>query len=205
MTIHCRMLLTVSLAALCCAAGATPPGQPAEKAPPSANVPDVPPVPRVSADEARRQAELLHETIHATLQIVHHQYYREDEGLRLPAAVLKDVFAELARSRQVQLRWLAVTAQPVNIDHRPADEFEKNAVEALAAGKEHFELAADGLYRRAARINLRSECLKCHLPSRTSTADRAAGLVISIPIARIPQARTHAADGSLGQADETEK
>jgi hypothetical protein len=29
---------------------------------------------------------------------------------------------------------------------------------------------------------LSSECLKCHLPNRTSTKDRAAGLVITMPV-----------------------
>jgi hypothetical protein len=38
-----------------------------------------------TVDQARRQAEILNDTLCATLQIVHHRYYREDEGLRLPA------------------------------------------------------------------------------------------------------------------------
>ncbi len=49
--------------------------------------------------EARARARLLQETIHATLQIVHHRYYREDEGLPIPALTMKTVFAELAQHR----------------------------------------------------------------------------------------------------------
>lgn len=45
--------------------------------------------PRMSIDVARHQAELLHDTIHATLRTVHHDFYREDEGLPIPAASLK--------------------------------------------------------------------------------------------------------------------
>jgi hypothetical protein len=135
-----------------------------------------------TVDEARRQAELLHETIHATLHIVHHEYYREDEGLRIPAATLIKVFDEMARRQKVQLRWLAVNAQAMNSDHHAQDAFEKEAIEALAAGKDAHEKTEGKLYRHAAPITLTADCLKCHLPNRTSTDPRTAGLVIGIPV-----------------------
>ena len=135
-------------------------------------------------EEARARARLLHETFHATLQVVHHQYYREDEGLLIPARTLKAVFKELARSQNVELRWLAVNAQAMNVDHRAQDAFEKNAVKVLTSGKNEVECVDDEVYRHAGSITLSSECLKCHLPHRTSTADRAAGLVISMSIRR---------------------
>ena len=58
----------------------------------------------IGLKEARRQAQLLHETLHETLQIVHHRYYREDEGMLLPAAIMKTVFKELGESRNIKLR-----------------------------------------------------------------------------------------------------
>ena len=133
-------------------------------------------------DEARARSRLLHETIHATLQIVHHQYFRDDEGMLIPAQTMKSVFKELDRGCDVKLRWLAVDADAMNVDHEPQDEFERNAVKALSSGKDEFEATEDGLYRHAGSITLSSECLGCHLPSRTSTEDRAAGLVISMRI-----------------------
>jgi type III secretory pathway component EscV len=136
----------------------------------------------VSVDEARRQAELLHESMHATLQIVHQQYFREDEGIVIPAITLKRVFRELARRQQVELRWLAVNAQAMNVDHEPRDAFEKQAATAIAAGADHFEAVEGSVYRRVGAITLESECLKCHLPTRTSVAERAAGLLISVPV-----------------------
>lgn len=84
-----------------------------------------------SLDDARREAAQLHSALHATLQIVHHQYYREDEGLPLPAASLKDVFAEMEESHGIKLRWLAVEGQAMNTDHKPRGSFETAAVEAL--------------------------------------------------------------------------
>ncbi len=138
-------------------------------------------VPTVEA--ARGRARLLHEAMHATLQVVHHEYYREDEGLAIPAATLKTVFKELGKRQKVELRWLVVNAKAMNVDHNPQNDFEKEAVAALASGNHEFELAKGGVYRHAGLILLTSECLKCHLPRRTSTDPRAAGLVISVPCA----------------------
>lgn len=163
------------------ALGDTPPG---DGGPAAKNQPEDEAAGRIlpSVDEARGQAELLHDAMHSTLQLVHHEYYREDEGLTIPAALLKDVFAEIAEARQVKLRWIAVNAPAMNIDHAAADEFEKDAVKALTAGKSHIDSVEAGVYRRAAAITLHAECLKCHLPNRTSTKPRTAGLVISLPI-----------------------
>lgn len=132
--------------------------------------------------ELRVRAQLLHETLHAALQIVHHEYYREDEGLAIPAATMKKVFREVEARHQIRLRWLAVNAKAMNNDHEPVNDFERQAVQALSSGRTEHEAAQDGVYRRAATIRLSSECLKCHLPDRTSTADRAAGLLIEFPM-----------------------
>lgn len=141
-----------------------------------------PPVPRPSLQEARRQAGSLHTAIHATLQAVHHRYYREDEGLPIPAAVLKDVFAELEQEEHVKLRWLAVEGQVMNSDHKPRDSFEEDSAKALKAGEREFERVEDGVYRRAGPITLTNQCLKCHVPDRKNTKNRTAGLIVSIAI-----------------------
>ena len=137
---------------------------------------------RPTVEQARRQAELLHTSIHATLQVVHQRYYREDEGIPIPAGVLKDVFADLKKEHQVSLRWLAVDGQAMNTDHVAKDEFEKEAVKALQADKGAFERSEGGFYRRASAITLGSHCLKCHVPDRKSTEERTAGLIISMPV-----------------------
>jgi hypothetical protein len=138
--------------------------------------------PRPTLEQARRQAEVLHTTLHATLQAVHHRYYREDEGLPIPAAMLKEVFTDLEKEQQVKLRWLAVEGQAMNTDHKPKDDFETQAVQALKAGKGVYEATDSGIYRRAGAITLGSHCLKCHVPDRKSTQDRTAGLIIALPV-----------------------
>lgn len=135
-----------------------------------------------SLEEARRQAEVLHVAMHSTLQAVHHGYYREDEGLPIPATILKEVFAELEKEQHVKLRWLAVEGQAMNSDHKPQGPFEHEAVKALESGKRDFERLEDGVYRRAGSITLTNHCLKCHVPDRKSTENRTAGLIIAIPI-----------------------
>lgn len=145
-------------------------------------VDSTPAVPRYSIDGARRQAEVLHTAMHATLQAVHHGYYREDEGLPIPAVLMKDVFQELEKEQQVKLRWLAVEGQAMNSDHKPKDSFEEAAVNALKSGKKQFERVEQGVFRRAASITLTNQCLKCHVPDRKNTRDRTAGLIIAIAV-----------------------
>lgn len=135
-----------------------------------------------SLDDARREAAVLHTALHTSLQVVHHQYYREDEGLPIPAATLKDVFAEMEEVHGIKLRWLAVEGQAMNTDHKAKDAFEKSAVEALKSGKKEFEQVENKTLRRAGSITLGNHCLKCHVPNRKSTADRTAGLIIAIPL-----------------------
>jgi len=135
-----------------------------------------------SLEDARREATVLHTAIHATLQVVHARYYEEDEGLPLPAATMKDVFAEMEAAHGIKLRWLAVEGQAMNTDHKASDGFEKEAVGALKSGQKDFERTSNDVYRRAGAITLGNHCLKCHVPDRKNTADRIAGLIISIPL-----------------------
>ena len=142
------------------------------------------PASRPTVTEARERARLLHGTIHDTLQVVHAQYYREDERLLIPAASLEDVFQSVAERSGVELRWLVVEGRAMNVHHNPRDQFERDAAAALAAGQGEYEATADGVYRHAGAITLKAECLSCHLPSRSSNDDRTAGLVIAITVAK---------------------
>jgi hypothetical protein len=132
--------------------------------------------------DARKQAQVLHEAMHSTLQLVHHRYYREDEQLPLPAAVLKEIFADVEKETGVSLRWLAVEGQAMNTDHEPQNAFEIEAAKALKSGKKSHEAHEAGSYRRAGAIRLTNECLKCHVPDRRSLEERTAGLIITIPL-----------------------
>lgn len=174
------LAITFSIASLTVALSDEAPDAPVK--PGATKVDAVAEVPRPSVDQARRQAEVLHTAMHATLQAVHHGYYREDEGLPIPAVLMKDVFQELEKEQQVKLRWLAVEGQAMNSDHKPKDSFEEEAVKALKSGKKEFERMEQGVFRRAASITLTNQCLKCHVPDRKNTKDRTAGLIIAIAV-----------------------
>ncbi|WP_238388695.1 c-type heme family protein [Roseimaritima ulvae] len=132
--------------------------------------------------EARSRALLLFEMVHGTLQVVHRDFFEEDDALAIPSASLEDVFHELSVSFDVNFKWLIVNADALNVDHQPADAFEKRAAEALAEGKPMLETNENGRYRFAGPIRLPSQCLKCHVKRRTSNTDRTAGLLISMPL-----------------------
>lgn len=136
-----------------------------------------------SRTEARERAEVLHQLIEPMFLAVHDNYYREDESLLLPATTFRQVFDEFATHRGIRIRWLAVSAEPMNTDHRPQDEFEHAAVAALKSGLSTHDEVTGGQYRYVGTIRLASECLKCHVPGRTNTRDRMAGIVIDMPVA----------------------
>ncbi len=137
-----------------------------------------------TVDEARSRARLLHETINGTLQVIHRDFFNEDDSHAIPSASLEDVFKELAKTYDVQLRWLIVNTDVLNFEHKPVDDFENLAIEALSKGQPSFESVELDRYRYVGSIRLASQCLKCHVKDRTSTEDRAAGLMISMPFQR---------------------
>ena len=132
--------------------------------------------------EARLRSRLLHEAIHGSLQVMHRDFFRDGERLPIPSQSLEDVFSELEETWQVKVRWLAVNAKPMNVKHRPAGEFDELAVKAISDGREMYDAAANGVYQYAGKINLGNQCLKCHVPQRTSLEARRAAVVISMPL-----------------------
>jgi len=137
--------------------------------------------PRTSVD-ARSRASLLHELVRGSLQVMHRDFFDEDNAHAIPSASLEDVFREMGRSYNVEMKWLIVNTDVVNVDHRPETEFDKAAVKELAAGKPFAEQIDNDRYHFAGSIRLASQCLKCHVKHRTSTEDRTAGLVIVMPL-----------------------
>ncbi len=143
--------------------------------------------PATSVQEARARARILHEAFHGALQVMHRDFFDEDDARVLPSGSLEDVFAALKHSYNIQVRWLAVNAKAMNIDHEAGSDFEKQAVAALASGEKEYELVTADEYLHVGTIRLASQCLKCHLPQRTSTADRAAALSIRMPLKQATQ------------------
>ncbi|MEX2579449.1 MAG: DUF3365 domain-containing protein [Verrucomicrobiales bacterium] len=134
-----------------------------------------------TVEEARGRARWMHEGFHGTLQVMHRDFFDDEETRHIPSASLEDVFDEMARSWSVEMRWLGVNATK-GVDHKPQDPFEEEAAAALKAGEPEYEAMEEGRYRFVGAIRLQNECLKCHVPNRTSLEDRVAGLAISMPL-----------------------
>lgn len=148
-------------------------GEPAEK----------PDDKRVSVAVAKDRAKLMHGIYSATLDAMHHRYFRR-EGAVLPARAMEDVFADIDRQTGMKSRWIAVNTPAMSINHEPETAFEKTAAAELAAGKTEYARVEGGYYRRAGVIPLGTGCVGCHTKA-SPTVDktpRFAGLVISIPV-----------------------
>jgi len=115
---------------------------------------------------------------------MHRDFFVDEDGFAIPSRSLDDVFLELEKSHNTQLKWLTVNANSMNVDHDPKTVFEKNAATALASGKDFFEATTAKNYQFAGAIGLKSQCLKYHLQRRTDNKPRTSGLMISIPIER---------------------
>ncbi|MBY0514398.1 MAG: DUF3365 domain-containing protein [Gemmataceae bacterium] len=154
----------------------------------SARVSDARPKPttddrRVPLAVAKDRAKLAHGIYAATLDAIHHRYFRREQAV-LPARAMEDVFAEVDRETGMKSRWVAVNTPAMSVNHAPETAFEKAAADDIAAGKRFVETVEDGYYRRAGAIPLGNGCVGCHTKF-AATADktpRFAGLVISVPV-----------------------
>jgi hypothetical protein len=137
----------------------------------------------VTVSEARERAKLMHNIYAATLESMHHHFFKRDRSV-LPARALEDVFAEMERQSNIKAGWISVNTKAMSIHHEPNTDFEKKAAKAIAAGKGEFELVENGVYQRAAAIPLGTGCVNCHTGffSKTPQTQRFAGLVIRVPL-----------------------
>src|SRR6056297_2731165 len=63
-------------------------------------------MPASSEAEARARAMMLHEMVRGTLQIMHRDFFDEDDAHAIPSASLEDVFHEMGKSYDMRLKWL---------------------------------------------------------------------------------------------------
>lgn len=136
----------------------------------------------LSVEAARERAKLMHNIYSATLDMMHHRYFRHDRAT-IPARAMEDVFTEIDRQSQMKSSWIAINSRAMSIDHEPEGEFEMAAVKAIGGGADHFEQADGDTYRRVGAIRLSGGCMNCHGRfGSTSTSKKFAGLVIEIPL-----------------------
>ena len=95
-------------------------------------------------EQARQRAQLLHDIYESTLLTMHRHYFEPDKQRVIQSRALEDVFYTGRRRWGVEARWLAVSAQAMNIDHKAKTVFEKAAVRVVATGMTRHEEGRDG-------------------------------------------------------------
>ncbi len=146
-----------------------------------------PPIP--TREEALARAQLLHAALDGALQVMHRDFFRKGESRAIPSESLKDVFKTMAEQWGVNLRWLATEETIMNVENKAVDAFETGALLALATGKKEVSAVEGRTFRYAGPVMIRNECLKCHVPHRTSLEDRFAALSISMPVQPVAPAK----------------
>ena len=77
-----------------------------------AQTPSVPPEPPPQQSSAvavaQTQADLLHQTLTATLSVIHRSYFKDGDTLPVPSRALEGVFYRLKRNANIEARWMAV-------------------------------------------------------------------------------------------------
>ena len=149
----------------------SPPERPA---PPSAIAP--------SEAEAKVRAQLLHAAFRGALEVMHRDFFRKGDSRAIPSESLTDVFKAMSDEWGVTIRWLATDATIMNVDNKAKDAFEVRALKSITGGGKEVSAVENGSFRYAGAIVLENQCLKCHVPDRTSLEDRFAALEICMPV-----------------------
>ena len=140
---------------------------------------------RVPLEVARDRAKVMHDLYQATLDVMHERYFHGDRAV-VPARAMEDMFTRLQQQTGSEAKWISASLEPMSVNHKPKTEFEIRAAKEIAAGKSAIDEVEAGYYRRATAIPLTSACVNCHQGffRNSSTAQKFAGLVISLPIDR---------------------
>ncbi|MCE9554946.1 MAG: DUF3365 domain-containing protein [Planctomycetes bacterium] len=89
-------------------------------------------------DRARREIRLLDDIYKTAIVLITKHYVKEDSDLAAGEA-FKALFAGVKEKGWHEVRLLDATGESLNEANKPQDDFEKNAIKALLAGKTFYE------------------------------------------------------------------
>jgi len=115
---------------------------------------------------ARREIKLLDDIYKTAIVLITKHYVEENSDLPAGEA-FKVLFAGMKEKGWHEVRLLDATGEPLNSENAPQDDFERNALKALLAGKPYYEeqTERDGkVYLRAATPIpiVMEKCTMCH-------------------------------------------
>ena len=141
-------------------------------------------VKRLELEHARKTVRML-DDLYKTYIVLITQEYVDDPSV-LPAATLsKRVFESMNKKGWHKARLLDATGTPFNPENNPRDEFERDAIKAMIAGKTYFEKiekieGKDHLRAVTSVHAIMKGCISCH-PDR-KFGDLLGGIAYIIPL-----------------------
>lgn len=132
-----------------------------------------------AVQRARRQVLMLDDLYKTVVVLVTDKYVHSDDDVAAGAAA-QLLFEAMRKKGHHDIRLLDATGEPYDDDNLPKDEFEKEAIRALKAGKPSYEQVEerDGgrVFRMATPIPVVLEkCAMCHEAYKTAKKNEAIG------------------------------
>jgi hypothetical protein len=126
---------------------------------------DKPPAEDAAVKRARKQVQMLDDLYKTAIVLITTHYVEEDSDLPAGEAFIA-LFDAMKEKGWHEVRLVDATGQPIEEKNRPADAFEKSAIERLKAGKpaeEIVEKEGKRFLRIATPIPVVMEkCVMCH-------------------------------------------
>ena len=135
-------------------------------------------------NEARETVRMLDDLYKTFIVLITGEYVKNPSVLAA-ATLSKRVFAVMGKKGWHKARLLDATGHPFNPDNNPKDKFERDAIEALIAGKSYFErvekVEGKEYLRAATSVSaVMVGCISCH-PDR-KIGDLLGAISYSIPL-----------------------
>ena len=132
-------------------------------------------------ERARREVKMLDDLYKTAVVLITDKYV--EDGASAPAGVAaKAIFATMKKNGWHEARLVDATGKPANEDNAPSDDFEKEAIKQLKAGKPYYEqvVTQDGVrHLRAATIVpvVLEKCAICHAHYKDAKKGEAIGAI----------------------------
>lgn len=128
--------------------------------------PEHPSTPRLTADLARREVRLL-DDLYKTTIVYMNETYVVDENSVAAGEAARDLFGSLKKKGWHEARLVDATGKPINDANKPANDFEKQAIQRILKGETYVDqvVQEDGKkYLRAATLVpvINAKCVLCH-------------------------------------------
>lgn len=117
-------------------------------------------------ERTRKQVRMLDDLYKTAIVLITDKYVQSDNDLPAGTA-FQALFGAMKKKGWHEVRLLDATGEPINAKNAPADDFEKEAIKQLLAGKAGYEQVIEKnqkRYLRSATIIpvVMKKCIMCH-------------------------------------------